>query len=218
MATRVKDMPRNQQKAVFANMGDGGYLRRLESAEMYQKRARYLKQQHDLHEDYEEKIWRVWQNKHLTYRQKMSKVHELQEQAKTKLEKFRAQEKVLITRQIREDNMRKFKAQTDLSKESKEELKAGKGPPKEKVSFERGNIARAERDVIARGIEKKDGRVESAYAVATNIVKQGGKAKDREAVEKEFKEQKEMAKETKEHPTFPKKTIKQIVEDHEHKK
>ncbi len=55
--------------------------------------------------------------------------------------------------------------------------------------FARGNVERAERDVLARKLEKKSG-VKEPYAVATNMVKRGVKVTPKSAVKNELKAQK----------------------------
>lgn len=61
-----------------------------------------------------------------------------------------------------------------------------------KTTFERGKIARAKRDVLAKRLIHKKG-VEEPFSLATWMVKRGAKVKDGE-VRKEFAEQKQMAR------------------------
>lgn len=66
---------------------------------------------------------------------------------------------------------------------------------KKGVSFERGNVHRAYRDVWARHIEKKAPGVKEPYAVATAMAKKGYKPrKHKGEIKAEFKEQKAAAK------------------------
>ncbi|GAG60469.1 unnamed protein product, partial [marine sediment metagenome] len=106
---KVKDMSRRQQKAVFANMSDDGYLRRLESAEQYHKRVAYLKNKHDLAETTEDKLFDVWNNKSLTHRQKMTKVAAIKADAAKKLKAYQKVETgATVTGQIRATQSKRF--------------------------------------------------------------------------------------------------------------
>ncbi|MEW5897434.1 MAG: hypothetical protein AB1668_07095 [Nanoarchaeota archaeon] len=60
------------------------------------------------------------------------------------------------------------------------------------VTFSRGKIARAKRDVLARRLGKK-GKIKEPYGLATYMVRKGVKVKDHE-VSEEFAEQKAAAK------------------------
>lgn len=53
-----------------------------------------------------------------------------------------------------------------------------------KTTFERGKIARAKRDVLARKLEKYEDHIEEPYALATFIVKKGAKVKGKKAKKK----------------------------------
>jgi len=128
----VKDMGRKQQQAVFANMGDSGYLRRLESAEQYKRRTEYLKRKHDLAEDVEDKLFDVWNNKNLTHRQKMIKASALKKDAKKKLESYqKAEFAPTITGKIRATQEKRFAEKYGISgvrktnRASLEELEGG---------------------------------------------------------------------------------------------
>lgn len=61
---------------------------------------------------------------------------------------------------------------------------------KKKITFERGRIHRARRDVLARRLEKVKG-IETPYALATSMIKKGYGVKNGE-VKREFAEQKSM--------------------------
>jgi len=61
-----------------------------------------------------------------------------------------------------------------------------------KTTFERGKIARAKRDVLAKRLKGKK-KVEEPFGLATWMVKQGFKVKNGE-VRREFAEQRRMAR------------------------
>lgn len=110
MHTRVRDMPRNQQKAVFANLSDDGYLARLESAEMYHRKREYLIRKGDLAEDAEDKIVRVMDDRKLTHRQKMMKIAEIRKEATKKLHSIqKVQSAPTVTGEMRQENLKRFK-------------------------------------------------------------------------------------------------------------
>jgi len=111
---RVRDMPRRQQKAVFANMTDDGYLQRLQSAEAYSRKTDFFVKKKSLEEDTEHEIFKVWSDKRLTHRQKMSKIAKIKEKAKKKLQSLQAEKRQSITGEIREIRARKFKEQAEL--------------------------------------------------------------------------------------------------------
>lgn len=70
-----------------------------------------------------------------------------------------------------------------------------KGKKEENVTFERGKIARAKRDVLAKRLAKK-AKIKEPFALATYMIKKGVKVKDHE-IEREFAEQKAQAKKKK---------------------
>lgn len=111
---KVKNMPRQQQKAVFAHIKDpdAGYLNRLEGAEKYQRRREFLMKKRGLEEDYEDKVFNAWNDKNLTYEQRKRKVAKLQEEARKKLAKAKGEESSpTITGQIKKERLRKYKIQ-----------------------------------------------------------------------------------------------------------
>jgi len=61
-----------------------------------------------------------------------------------------------------------------------------------KTTFERGKIARAKRDVLAKRLKHKKG-IEEPFGLAAWMVKRGVKVKNGE-VKKEFAEQRQMAR------------------------
>ena len=108
----VKNMPRKQQKAVFARMGKDKYLDRLEGAEKYHRRRQYLIQRKDLEENTEDKIFQVMNNKALTHRQKMVKIAEIKKAAAKKLSGHKAtEESQTIVSEIREGQKKRFAGQ-----------------------------------------------------------------------------------------------------------
>ena len=108
----VKNMPRKQQKAVFARMGKDKYLDRLEGAEKYHRRRQYLIQRKDLEENTEDKIFQVMNNKTLTHRQKMAKIAEIKNKARKQLSGHKsAEESQTIVGEIREDQKKRFAGQ-----------------------------------------------------------------------------------------------------------
>lgn len=82
---RVKDMPRDQQKAVFANMGTGSNSSVLEGTAPYEAKRRYLLDKADLEETTEDKIFTIMNNPKLTHRQKMDRIADIKENAAKKL-------------------------------------------------------------------------------------------------------------------------------------
>lgn len=62
---------------------------------------------------------------------------------------------------------------------------------KKKITFERGNIHRAERDVLARELEKHKDHISTPYALATYAIEHGAKVHGKKKeIAMEFKEQK----------------------------
>lgn len=113
---RVKDMPRSQQKAVFAKMTGDGYSQRLESAEKYHRRTDLLRKKHDLAEETEDRIMDVWSDKKLTYRQKMSKIGKIKKVAAGKLAAHeKAEAAPTIVGKMREEKWKRFKKQAHLT-------------------------------------------------------------------------------------------------------
>ena len=168
---KVKDMSRRQQKAVFANMTDDKYLRKLENAEDYRARMAYLKHKHDLAESAEDKLFDVWNNKKLTYRQKMTKVGEIKADAKKRLERYQKEERATGTvSKIRKENVRRFEKEYGIGKVgnkkrvSLDELEKGaKIEYKEHKGEGRFSMANA-RNIAARNL-KKDKKYYSVSAV-----------------------------------------------------
>jgi len=107
-------MPRNQQKAVFANMTDDRYLATLEGAEKHRQRRDYLLKRNDLAETYEDKIVQVYNSSKLTHRQKMAKIAGLKKEAKKKLDAYQEGQSGSIAGEIRADNLRKFNKQYSI--------------------------------------------------------------------------------------------------------
>lgn len=62
------------------------------------------------------------------------------------------------------------------------------------LSMKRGLPARAERDVIARDLEKYSDKIKQPYALATYMAQRGAKSRKRAKVAKEFAQQKKAAK------------------------
>lgn len=175
-------MPRSQQKAVFAKMTDDKYLSTLEGAEKYQRKRDYLIRKNELADTYEDKIFRAYNDPKLTHRQRMAKISKLKAEAAEKLAKSQKKEtSETIVGEIRDENWNRFKKQYNIKEVPVN--KDGKA-----ISFERGNIARAEKEVIARKIAKK-GKAISPQAVASEVVKKGGRSSDRKAVMVEHKRQ-----------------------------
>lgn len=77
-------MPRRQQKAVFAKMGDGSSLRGIES---FAGRRKSLIKRKAIEETTEDRIFEVMQNKRLTHRQKLARIAEIKKAAAKKLDK-----------------------------------------------------------------------------------------------------------------------------------
>jgi len=67
-----------------------------------------------------------------------------------------------------------------------------RGRKKKRISFERGRIYRARRDVLARRLSKKKG-IKTPFALATRMIQRGARVRNGE-VAREFEEQKRMAK------------------------
>ena len=113
----VKNMPRKQQKAVFARMGKDKYLDRLEGAEKYHRRRQYLIQRKDLEENTEDKIFQVMNNKALTHRQKMAKIAEIKNKARKQLSGHKAtEESQTIVGEIREGQKKRFAGQDEANR------------------------------------------------------------------------------------------------------
>ncbi len=67
-----------------------------------------------------------------------------------------------------------------------------------KITFERGKIARAERDVLAEELEEHEDHIKTPYALATYQIKRGAKLHGKKkAIAREFAEQKRMKKQSK---------------------
>jgi hypothetical protein len=110
MFMRVKDMPRRQQKAVFAKNKDpsSGYLTRLEGAEGYQRRRNYLIKKQNLSEETEDKIFNVYNDRTLTHRQKMARIAEIKKDAQQDLTKLKAEDSTSIVKDIKQIRQRKY--------------------------------------------------------------------------------------------------------------
>lgn len=136
---RVKDMPRRQQKAVFAHKKDpsASYLTRLEGAEGYQRRRNYLIKKQGLAEETEDKIFNVYNRKDLTHRQKMAKIAQIKKEAEKDLKKLKAEGNVSIVRDIKEIRQRKY------NKARLEEVGPGSKPkdPQERAEWNAFNHA-----------------------------------------------------------------------------
>ena len=122
-------------------MTDDKYLRKLENAEDYKTRMDYLKRKHDLAENTEDRLFDVWNNKKLTYRQKMAKVSKIKADAKKRLERYQKTEKATgIVSKIRKENLKRFEEKYGVAKTQKtqrvslEELEKGA-----KVEYLRGD-------------------------------------------------------------------------------
>lgn len=114
--TRIKDMPRAQQKAVFAKMADNGYMRRLESAEKYHRRRDFLVKKHDLAEETEDRIAAVYTDKKLTYRQKMGKIGKIKAEAARKLVAHeKAETAPTVVGEIRKEKFKQFRKKAYLT-------------------------------------------------------------------------------------------------------
>ena len=88
---KVKNMPRHQQKAVFARMKDKDNNYRLEGAEGFQKRRHYLMENRTAQEEYENAKFDIWQSKKLTANQKMGKIARLEKEHQKKIEAAKIQ-------------------------------------------------------------------------------------------------------------------------------
>lgn len=111
---RVKDMGRQQQKAVFAHMTDDRYLATLQGAEKYRARRDYLLKKKELSETYEDKIFDIYNNQKLTHRQKMARISQLKKTAASKLNKYQSEHAGSIVGEIRQENLRRFKKDYDI--------------------------------------------------------------------------------------------------------
>lgn len=121
---KVKDMPRSQQKAVFAKMTDDGYLATLEGAEKHRQRRDYLLKKKDLSETYEDRIFNIYNNSKLTHRQKMVRIANLKKDARKKLDKYQAESSGSIAGEIREENWDRFRKKYSIEEVPvKEKLK-----------------------------------------------------------------------------------------------
>ena len=141
---RVKDMPRSQQKAVFARMTDDSYLKTLEGAEKFRARRDYLLKKKDLSETYEDKIFDIYNNKRLTHRQKMARIASLKKEANKKLDGYKDSQTESVAAEIREDSQRKFNKQYDIvekpvkiqaKKRTLKQIAKSPADPEEKVAF-----------------------------------------------------------------------------------
>ena len=89
---KLKDASRDQQKAAFAHMKDSdGYLKTLESAEKASLRRSYILKKADLADDYEDKIYSVWNDKNLTHRQKLDRISKLKKEVSKKDSKLKSE-------------------------------------------------------------------------------------------------------------------------------
>ncbi len=112
--TSVKNMPRRQQKAVFAKMTDDGYLATLEGAEKYRQRRSYLLKKKELSETYEDKIFNIYNSKRLTHRQKMARIANLKKDASKKLKKHQEETSGSIVGDIRSENWERFRKKYNI--------------------------------------------------------------------------------------------------------
>ena len=113
---KVKNMPRHQQKAVFARMKDKDNNYRLEGAEGFQKRRHYLMENRTVQEEYENEKFDIWQSKKLTASQKMSRIARLEEQHQKKAEAAKIQGSYSISGDVVEEKY------TPLKDEEKKKL------------------------------------------------------------------------------------------------
>jgi len=105
---RVKNMPRHQQKAVFAKMKDKDNNYRLEGTEGFQRRRHYLMDNRTAQEEYENEKFDIWQSKKLTANQKMSRIARLEERHQKKIEAAKSQGSYPVSGDVVEEKYRPF--------------------------------------------------------------------------------------------------------------
>lgn len=181
---RVKDMPRNQQKAVFAKKTDDGYMGALEGAEKYQRRRDYLIRKNELAETYEDKIFHAYNNPKLTHRQRMARIAKIKSEAEKKLSKVKAKEESqTIVGEMREENWRRFKKQYSIKevpinkKSTWKQIKAKHKKADPQADYDKDGVKNAK---DCRPLDKKKHFV-GAFAVGVGASFVGSKlAKSRE--------------------------------------
>ena len=106
--TRVKSMPRHQQKAVFAKMKDKDSNYRLDGADGFQRRRNYLMEHRTVQEEYENEKFDIWQSKKLTANQKMSKIARLDKEHQKRIETAQTQGSYSVSGDVQEEKYRPF--------------------------------------------------------------------------------------------------------------
>jgi len=100
---------------MFAKKTDDGYLQRLDSAEKFQRRRRFLINKKEIGENTEDKIFDIMESGKLTHRQKMDRIAEVKKQAMKKVQAEKKKEgSVTHVEVVRQENIRKFNKEFNI--------------------------------------------------------------------------------------------------------